>query len=243
MPSKGDRSQAVGSVRIALLADERVTTQPGLNANLVPPAGVEPDFEEGRVSKRLECPVVAGGVGSLRVSRVSLLLDERRRVPHEPIAPCSRRRIRMPVHDRPVHALRLTALELGLQPPLRDGIFCEDDETGRVLVDSVNHERPPASGRSQVHHYLVVHGRHVSLAFEGYAEYSSRLVHNEQCVVFVHDVEIAAAAWESGPPGGAGLVDPHANRVVRGESRRRVRGHITVEVHLSAFDSCRRSRA
>ena len=46
-----DGAQRVGTVDVALLADERVPAQPGLDADLVAAAGLQPHFDQRRSTR------------------------------------------------------------------------------------------------------------------------------------------------------------------------------------------------
>src|SRR2546425_310271 len=125
---KRDRPQQVGSEHIALLANERVTAQAGLQSNLVALARAQPDFDERCGLERLDDTVVADGVLPARVARMSLFLNQRFRIPDESIPPGSSRGIRMSVHHGQIDSLGLSALELPSQLLLSSRVFGEYDQ-------------------------------------------------------------------------------------------------------------------
>src|SRR5436190_4896763 len=102
LPGKVNGTQIVGSVDVATLADERVTAQPRLQADLVPLAGLEPHFDERRRVKTLDDAILADGIFAARVARMGLLLDEVCLIPHQTVSPGSRQRRGVAVHDREV---------------------------------------------------------------------------------------------------------------------------------------------
>ena len=129
LPRKTDRPQMIGTEDVALLADQHVAAQARLEPNLVALPRDEADFDERRVAVRLDDAVFRLGFLAARIARARFLLNQRVLVPHEMIAPGAGRRIGMAVHHRAVHALRLVALELFLQPRLRVGALGEHDES------------------------------------------------------------------------------------------------------------------
>src|SRR5262245_61111643 len=90
-----------------------------LNANLIPLAGAQADFDERRVAKRLDHAVLARRFHRARIARGRWLLRERALIPRQSIAPCSARRRGTTLHDRPVHTLGLVIDELLLERLLR----------------------------------------------------------------------------------------------------------------------------
>ena len=118
MPAESDRAQRVRAVGIALLADERVAAQSRLDANLITSPGFESNLEQRGIAKSLERRVFTNRVGAPWIARVRFLLDERCRVPYQSISPRAGWRIGISVDHCQVHALRLTPLELRLQPAL-----------------------------------------------------------------------------------------------------------------------------
>src|SRR5258707_2268650 len=112
---KRDRAQRVRPVDVTLLADQRVTTQPRLDADLIALAGDEPHFDQRRPRELFDHLVMADRLLALRVARVRFLLNQRFQVPDEVIAPDTGWRRRVAVHDRLIDALRLTTFELLLQ--------------------------------------------------------------------------------------------------------------------------------
>ena len=92
----------------------------------------------------------------------------------------------------PVHALGLAAPELLLERGLRRRVLREDDEPRRVAIDAMYDERPhPAPASADVIRDLIVDGRRVRLALERHGQQAGRLVHDEQVVVFVQDLQVA----------------------------------------------------
>src|SRR5579884_3058096 len=82
-----DRPQRPGTVGVALFADQRVSAQPRLEADLVAAAGREPDLDQRRVAEALDRPVIADRICAARIAGMRLLLDERLLVPDQPIRP------------------------------------------------------------------------------------------------------------------------------------------------------------
>src|SRR5262245_49142085 len=115
LPGKVNGAEIVRPVDIATLADERVTAQARLKPNLVPLASMEPHFDERGGGETLDDAILADGIFSARIARMSLLLDEVCLIPHQTVSPGSRRRRGMPVHDREIDALRLVSFELLFQ--------------------------------------------------------------------------------------------------------------------------------
>src|SRR5687768_12605883 len=150
MAAKLDRPPLVRTEDIATLADQRVTAQPRLDANLIALARVQAHFDERRLGKRLQHPILAAGVDTLRIARVRFLLDRRALVPHETIPPLSGRRIGMSVDDSPVDARGLAAPELHPQVLLRARVRRKDDESRRVLIDPVDDQRATLAMRSEM---------------------------------------------------------------------------------------------
>ena len=173
-----------------------------------------------------------------RIARARLLLNERVLIPHEMIAPGPRRRIGMAVDDRAIHALRLVALELLLQPRLRVGALGEHDEPRGVAVDAVHDERPPLAARAEMILDFLVHRRRVASALERDDEQPGRLVQDQQRVILVDDAEIARRPDGGTPLRRAGPVHPDADDVAGVEARARGvgAGLHAVDEHLAARD-------
>ena len=51
LPRKVDRPQHVGAEHVALLADQRVSVQPGLQANLIALAGMEANLDQRGIAE------------------------------------------------------------------------------------------------------------------------------------------------------------------------------------------------
>src|SRR6266487_5350386 len=87
-----DRPQALGPVCITSLADECVTAEPRLDANLIAAPGDERYLDQRCRLELFDHPVVADRLLAARIPRVGLLLDQRLVVPRQPITPCPQRR-------------------------------------------------------------------------------------------------------------------------------------------------------
>jgi hypothetical protein len=82
--------------------------------------------------------------------------------------------------------------ELLLQDRLGRRVFGEHHNARRVPIDSVNGQRPPCPMRAQVPIDLIEHRVGARLPLERHREQSRRLVHGNQIIVFIQDVEIAS---------------------------------------------------
>src|SRR6185369_6725458 len=131
LPSEVDRPKVLGTIDVPLLAHERVASQPRLKPDLIALARFQAYFYERRAAKPLDDFVPADGVLPARIARMRLLLDERTRIPHEPILPGARRRIGMSVDHRSIDARHGLPLELVLERRLRGSVPGEDDQPGR----------------------------------------------------------------------------------------------------------------
>ena len=66
---KFDRVQPIGTGDVAALADERMSAQSGLQADLVALSGLQPHFDQRCDTERLEDPIDADGLSRARVPR------------------------------------------------------------------------------------------------------------------------------------------------------------------------------
>ena len=87
---KVDRPQRIGAVDVAPLPYQRVPAQPRLDANLIAAPGHERQFNERRPLQRFDEAVLADGFLAARIIRTRFLLNQRRGVPGEMIAPGAR---------------------------------------------------------------------------------------------------------------------------------------------------------
>ena len=104
---KRNRPERVRPVRVALFADQRVASQPRLNADLIPPPRHQPHLDQRRALERLEHRVVADRLLAARIAGVGFLLNQRSVVPHQMVAPGAGRLAtggRTPPPDRPAPA-------------------------------------------------------------------------------------------------------------------------------------------
>ena len=99
----------------------------------------------------------------------------------------------MAVDHRPVHALRLAALELLLESSLRRRVLGEDHETRSIAVDAMDDERASLAARPEVILEPAVDRLRGALALERHREQPGRLVDHEQQFVFEQDGQVAAA--------------------------------------------------
>src|SRR5262245_2741991 len=129
LPRKLDRTQRLGPISIPRLPHECVPVKPGLQPDLVPAAGDQPDFNERRATESLNGSVVASRLLPSRIARVRLLLNQLFPIPNEVIGPRSSGGRWMAVHNGQIHAFRFATTKLILEPRLRLGSRREDDES------------------------------------------------------------------------------------------------------------------
>ena len=77
LTTERNRSQVVGTVSVALLADQGVTAQAGLQTNLVAASAFEPDLQEGCVLELFDDTIPADGFLRPGVAPIGLFLDQR----------------------------------------------------------------------------------------------------------------------------------------------------------------------
>ena len=128
----------------------------------------------------------------------------------------------MAVHDCEIDAVRFATRELRFQPLLRLRILREDDQTGGVLVDAMDDEGTALAVGSEAVFDLLVDGGHIRLPLERHRQETGRLVHDDQVVVFEHDVEVADTTDARTCLRAAGPVHPQADHVAGGEPASRV---------------------
>ena len=66
LPAEPDGPQDFRAVDVALLADQGVAAQPGLNPDLVAPPGPQPDLDQRRVAEGLDGAVVRDRLAAAR---------------------------------------------------------------------------------------------------------------------------------------------------------------------------------
>src|SRR5690348_9628965 len=81
---------------------------------------------------------------------MGFFLDRRAFIPDQSIAPRPRRRIGTAIDHGAVDPFRLAASELLLQLALSLRMLREDDQSGRVPIDTVYDERPPLARPPQM---------------------------------------------------------------------------------------------
>src|SRR5215468_5758022 len=84
---KRNRPQRIGTVDVALLADERVAAQARLQTNLIAASRHELHFDQRRAVEGFDDAVPADRVLPLRIAWMRFLLNERAGVPDETVAP------------------------------------------------------------------------------------------------------------------------------------------------------------
>src|SRR5262245_33281795 len=134
LPRKFDRPERRGAEDVSLLADQRVSTQPRLDANLVALAGHQANLDERRLRKLLDHAVFADGVFPGAIARVCLLLNQCTLIPGEPIAPDTRCRHGAAVDNRSIDAFGLVPYELRPERRLRGRMFGKQDESRCVTI-------------------------------------------------------------------------------------------------------------
>ena len=177
--------------QIAPLTDERVATQRGLNANLIAPTRLQPDIEEAGVFQQLEHVILADRVLRIVVARTRRSLDQCLCIPDEPIAPGTIRQMDVSAYYRPVDSLGLASLELLHKRMPRVGVFRKDDQSGRVLVDSVNDERPFLTVRPEPRDEQIEHRWNGRVPLERHRQQAGRLVDDDAPLILVNDVELS----------------------------------------------------
>src|SRR5262245_8041231 len=210
---KIDGPNVVRTVDVALLADEGVASQPGLEPDLIALSRDETHFDQRGLIEPLDDAIVADGFLSSRIVGERLLLDERPLIPEQPVAPTSRWRAGMSVDHGQIDAFGFPAAELLFQAFLRIGILGKDDETGRVAIDSVNDQRPPFSARPQMLLHLVVDGWGLVPARQWHHQEPGGLVDDQQQRVFVDDFELASLSWAKARFRRAGPIGPHSHAI------------------------------
>src|SRR5262245_60052938 len=220
LPRKLKRTQRVGPISIPRLAHQRVTVQPGLQPDLVPAAGHQPDLDERGTPEPFDDPILAPRFLPTGIPRMRLLLNELLLIPNEAIGPGSRRGRRVAVDHREVHPLRLAAPKLILQLGLSIWAQCKDDETGGVAIDTVNHQRPFLAFRPEMQHELVLDGRGILLTLERDGQKARWLVDDDQGIVFVNDRQLSGTRrTRSFLFGTAGTIRPELDSVAADEAR------------------------
>src|SRR5437762_3090472 len=94
---KVDRPRLGRSEDVPLFAHERMTAQPGLNANLIALAGHQPHLYQRGTGVAFDHPVLTDRVFPSRIASMRLLLNQRALIPDEGISPRPGWRRRMSV--------------------------------------------------------------------------------------------------------------------------------------------------
>ena len=239
LTAERNRSQVVGTVSVALLPDQGVAAEPGLQTNLVAAAAFKPDFEQRGLRELLEDTITADGFLRPRIAPIGFLLNECLVVPGEMIAPRASWRVGLPINDREIHPFGLTAPELVLEACLRLRLHRKEHQAGRVTIDAMDDKRLPLPFGSQVEHELVLHRVCVLLARQRHGQQTSRLVDDDNGLILVNDGQFAGARRPvCGLAGATRPVHPHAHLIAAGQTVRRVlqRDLTAVEKHLAAFE-------
>jgi hypothetical protein len=141
----------------------------------------------------------------------------------------------MTVDKCPVHALRLTSLELSFKVGLRSRVLGKQHEARRVTIDTVDDERVPFTVRPHVLDEVVINGIRSALPLERNGEQSSRLVHDQQLIVFVQDPEIGDRCRSKPSPRAPGPVPPETDDVADHQAGAGIlqAGFPVVEIHLT----------
>ena len=192
--------------------------------NLVPLAGLEPDFDEGRLRKPFHHPVVGDGIEPFRVVTPGLLLYRSAFVPDQPVAPRPRGGIRAAIDHGPVDPFRLAASELFFELALRARMLGEDHQSRRITIDPVHDQRTLRADPPHMVLDLFEDRRRRLTDVERHRQKSRRLVEDDQVVVFEDDAKRAPANGIGAAPGGARPIGPHADVVAGGDAGRTVRG-------------------
>ena len=146
LASEWNRHLRPGALGVQAFADQGVPMKPGLNADLISLARLQPYLQERSAAQRLEHAVMGHSLLFFRIARMRSLLEKGVSVPHQIVAPGSLWRPWMSVHDGKVQALGDPPQKLILQVLLRANALREHHEARRIAIDPVHRQRllPPA---------------------------------------------------------------------------------------------------
>ena len=93
----------------------------------------------------------------------------------------------MAIHYGEIHALRGALAELVLQRGVRPRILGKHDDTRRITIDAMHHERLSLAMRSKVVLDLIEDRFFLPTSFKRDREQPSRLVEHDQILIFVEN--------------------------------------------------------
>ena len=246
LPGKVDPAQRFWPEDVPLLADERMPPKPRLQPNLIPLSRFEPNFDERRSAEKPRGRITADGFPGAGIACVRFLLDQRPFIPDDVIPPRPRRWIGMTIDDRQIDPLDLMPAELILQSFLRLAIHREDHQARCIAVDAVNGQGRALASRTKMRGQQFLDARRIALPRQRHGQESGRLVDNDQCVVFVNDLQLAGSAGAAPTlPGAARPIHPHPDTVASAEPASRIerRDLIVIDEDLAALERGQRAAA
>ena len=141
------------------------------------------------------------------------LLDQRLRVPHEMVAPRSRRWGRVAVDDGEIHALGRSRSKLLLQRGVRAAILGEQHDSRRVAIDPMHDQGLPLPVRPQMIFDLIEDRDFLAAPLERDRQQPGGLVEHDQKLIFVKDSQRSGREWRRAASSTAGAILPHADLV------------------------------
>src|SRR6185503_494872 len=137
-------------------------------------------------------------------------------------------------------------VELRLQRVLGELALREQDEAGRVAVDTMDDKRPPAAALPEIDLQILEDGWSVvpALRWQRHREEARRLVQDDQRVVLVDDLQVALLAERHTALRAPRPIHPQPDHVARREPRAGVaeRRLAIVDEHLATVERARRAR-